>query len=85
MNTDHNPASHEHEAGPVRTEVQAKQGAGPRIMIWVLLFSLLLAIIVGGTLLSNRDELGAKSNGTPAAVQEQQAPATGAPPATGRQ
>jgi hypothetical protein len=84
MNTDHNTASHDHDAGPVRTEVQAKQGTGPRIMVWVLLFSVLLAIIVGGTLLSNKEELGAENDGTPSAVQEQQEPAAGSPPATGQ-
>jgi hypothetical protein len=57
IDRDRETAPHHDGAGPKRTEVQAKQGTGPRVMIWVLLLSLLLAIIIGGSLLTNTDEL----------------------------
>ncbi len=63
-------------AGPVRTETQAKQGTGPRIMVWVLLFSILLAIIIGGVLLSNTKEIAPGTAQTPAATQPESPPAT---------
>ncbi|NJM33909.1 MAG: hypothetical protein HC850_03480 [Rhodomicrobium sp.] len=45
------------KTSPVRSEVDAKQGTGPRVMIWVLLFSILLAVIAGGVLLNADDDL----------------------------
>ena len=44
-------------AQPVRTtETKAKQAGPPRVTLWVLLVSILLAAIVGIMLLSNTDE-----------------------------
>jgi hypothetical protein len=44
-------------AQPVRsTETKVKQGGPPRVTLWVLLVSILLAAIIGVMLLSNTDE-----------------------------
>ena len=40
-----------------RTDVQARQGGRAKVTVWILLFSLLLAILIGGVLLSNTDEI----------------------------
>ena len=57
----------------IRSAIQARQGTGPRVMIWVLLFSILLAVIVGGVLLSGPGEIktGGVTN-APAAGRQQQ-------------
>jgi hypothetical protein len=38
------------------SETKAKQGGGPRVTVWVLLASILLAGLVGAALLTNTDE-----------------------------
>ena len=45
------------QRGPVRSEVQAKQGGAPSLTIWVLMGSLALAIIVGAMLFTGADEV----------------------------
>lgn len=44
------------QAEPVRSETKVKQGGPPRVTLWVLLVSILLAAIVGAMLLTNTDE-----------------------------
>jgi hypothetical protein len=51
------PKQAPHPEGSTHREVPVKQGGRSRITVWVLLFSILLAIIIGGVLLSNTDEL----------------------------
>lgn len=46
-----------HSDGPKYKDVPVKQGGRSKVTVWVLLFSILLAIIIGGVLLSNTDEL----------------------------
>jgi hypothetical protein len=43
--------------GPVRNEIQTKQAGAPRATVWILGFSILLALLVGGMMLSNTDEV----------------------------
>lgn len=43
-------------AEPVRSETKVKQAGPPRVTLWVLLISILLAAIVGTMLLTNTDE-----------------------------
>jgi hypothetical protein len=42
--------------GATRFETKAKQGGPPRVTLWVLLASILLAALVGAMLLTNTDE-----------------------------
>lgn len=63
--------------GPVRSETQTKQGTGPQIMIFVLLFSLLLAIVVGGVLFSNTDQIDRPIQGVPSQQPANPTPSTG--------
>jgi hypothetical protein len=44
------------EAQPARSETKVKQAGPPRVTLWVLLISILLAAIVGVMLLTNTDE-----------------------------
>ena len=62
--------------GPIRTEVQAKQGGAPRLTMWVLAGSLALAAIVGAMLFTGADEIAPNR---PAAVESPANP--GAAPA----
>jgi len=66
--------------GPVRTEVQAKQGGAPKLTLWVLLGSLALAVIVGVMLMTDTYEVPPSE---PRSAVEG-APNTGAPPADTR-
>jgi len=54
------------QRGPVRSEVQTKQGGAPSLTIWVLIGSLALAIIVGTMLFTGADEVAPNR---PAAVE----------------
>jgi flagellar basal body-associated protein FliL len=46
----------QHQQQVRSTETKAKQGGAPRVTLWILLVSILLAAIVGFMLLSNTDE-----------------------------
>jgi len=45
------------EDAPVRSDVEASQGGRQRYTVWVLLLSVLLAVLVGTALLSNTEDL----------------------------
>ena len=64
------------QRGPVRSEVQTKQGGAPRLTVWVLVASLALAAIVGALLFGGADEVAPNR---PAAVENPANP--GAAPA----
>lgn len=48
---------HNDGRGPVRSEMQTRQAGAPRATVWILGFSILLALLVGGLMLSNTDEV----------------------------
>ncbi|WP_088345383.1 MULTISPECIES: hypothetical protein [Rhodomicrobium] len=72
MNRDEAPPYVDHSTGPVRTETQTKQAGAPRATVWILGASILLALIIGGMLLSNTDEVPPS---TQRSTTEQSAPA----------
>ena len=66
------------QRGPVRSEVQAKQGGAPRLTVWVLVASLVLAVIVGAMLFTGADEVAPNR---PAAVESPANPGAAPAPA----
>ena len=66
-------------AQPVReSETKVKQAGPPRVTLWVLLVSILLAAIVGFMLLSNTDEYPPSAQRNPV----ENAPVSGSQPDT---
>lgn len=75
-----------HPDGPVRGETRAKQAGGPRLTLWVLIGSLILAVGVGAMMLTNTDEVPPSTTraveDAPNAGAAPTAPATEAQPDT---
>lgn len=59
-----------------RTETQVKQAGAPRVTLWILLASILLAAVVGAMLLTNTDEFPPSAERNPV----ENAPVSGSQP-----
>jgi hypothetical protein len=69
---------HNTDVDPVRTtETRVKQAGPPRVTLWVLLVSIVLAAIVGTMLLTNTDEFPPSTQRNPV----ENAPVSGSQPA----
>jgi hypothetical protein len=50
------------EPPPTPTEMRASQTGRPRMTIWVLLLSLLVCLVIGGMILTDKDEVPPSTN-----------------------